>query len=476
MNMSSNLWKIPQYKLPILGIFRAAPAALALLMLSACDKPPAPGGPGAGGPPGGFKVPVEVAAVEQRDWAVVAHSVGNLSADEQVTIRNLTAGYIKDIPGIEGSTVAANDPVALIDDEKLRYELQSASAKNEEAQSTLRRRQPLFNQKLITEAEIVDAQAAAAGAEAAWSMAKRNLTDTIVRAPMAGTLGRRYVSPGDYVSVGAKLFDLVKTDVLKLDFPLPGNLISKIKVGSNVRITTDSYAGREFTGVVDFIVPVMDESTRTVRLRARVDNRDGLLKPNLFVNVDIAVSTIKNALVIPEEAVIPSLGGNSVFVVEDGAAMRHDIKIIDRSPGKVATAEGFKAGDQIVTTGHQKLADHVPVMPLPPGGMAELMKQQMQQKGPPGAGAPPAAAVEKPEAPKATPPKLEIKKPVNEVVTPPVTAPIEEKSQEPKPKSQTTSKPEIQNSKLAFQDFEFCRSGFVWNLALDAWNLPAGAA
>lgn len=443
MIMTSNLWKKTLPTLPIFGNSRACGfrfsifdlrLPVAALLLAACDKPAAPGGPGAGGPPGGFKVPVEVAAVEQRDWQVIAHAVGNLSADEQVTIRNLVAGYIKDIPGVEGAKVAANDPVALIDDEKLRYELQSAAAKNEEAQSTLRRRQPLFNQKLITEAEIVEAQSAAVGAEAAWSLAKRNLTDTVVRAPMAGTLGRRYVSPGDYVNIGAKLFDLVKTDVLKLDFPLPGNLISKIKVGNSVRITTDSYAGREFTGVIDFIDPVMDESTRTVRIRARVDNRDGLLKPNLFVNVDTDIDTIKNALVIPEEAVIPSLGGNTVFVIEDGAAMRHNINIIDRAPGKVATGEGFKAGDQIVTTGHQKLADHVPVMPLPPGGMAELMKQQMQQKGPPAAGgakpeaAPkPEAAAPKIEAPQPAPAKIEIKKPVVEVVTPPVSAPIEEK-------------------------------------------------
>lgn len=424
--MTFHPWNHPKRGRRVVALSLAAVLALS----AGCGRKDAAAA-AAGGPPGGFKVPVEVAAVEQRDWSVVAHTVGSLAADEMVTIRNLVAGYIKDIPGVEGAKIEAGQPVVLIDDEKLRYELQRAGARNEEAGSTLQRRQPLFQQKLISEAEIVEAQAAAATTEAEWSMAKRNLTDATVRAPIHGTLGRRYVSPGDYAPVGTKLFDLVKTDFLKLDFPLPEHLLTRLAIGAGIRITTAAYPGREFTGIVDFIDPAIDAATRTIRLRARVDNRDGLLKPNLFVNVDIDVDTIKDALVIPEEAVIPSLGGNSVFVVENGAARRRDVKIIDRAPGKVATDGGFKAGEQIVTTGHQKLADHVPVMPLPPGGMAELMKQQAQQKAPPGAGAPPAAKdapsggrhAEPSAAPKAGP----AKQPVNEVVTPPVSAPPEDK-------------------------------------------------
>lgn len=448
--MSSKHWKFNPRRFPTLGTRpacdrrrAAGPRMLqcsllpAVLLLAACGPKPggAPGAGGPGGPPGGFKVPVEVAPVEQRDWNVLARAVGTLAADEMVTVRNLVAGYIKDIPGVEGARVKADEPVVLIDDEKLRYELDRASARNDEASSTLRRRQPLFNQKLITEAEIVEAQAAAAAAEAEWALARRTLADATVRTPIAGTLGRRYVSPGDYAPVGTKLFDLVKTDALKLDFSLPESLLTKIATGQQVRVTTGAYPGRAFTGTVDFIEPMIDEATRTVRARARVDNREGLLKPNLFVNVEVAVDTIRNAYVLPEEAVIPSLGGNSVFVVIDGAARRRSITIADRSPGRVAVREGFQAGEQIVTTGHQKLADHVPVMPLPPGGMAELMKQQqMQQKGPPGAaGGPPGqdkggnsdAKSETPSKPGAAhtePPK----KPVNEVVTPPVSAPPEE--------------------------------------------------
>lgn len=462
--MTSNLWNFTSRSFPTSGIcnLRFAIcdlrllAALSLLALAGCGKKPAAPA-AAGGPPGGFAVPVEVAAVEQRDWAVSASAVGSLVADEFVTIRNLGSGYIKDIPGIEGAKIEANQPVVLMDDEKLVFALQAAAAKHEEATSTLRRRQPLFNQKLITEAEIVEAQAAASASEAQWSLAKRMLADATIRAPIPGTLGRRYVSPGDYAEVGTKLFDLVKTDVLKLEFAVPENLLTKVAVGAKVRVTTAAYPGRDFTGVVDFIEPAIDASTRTIRLRARVANGDGALKPNLFVNVEIAVDTIANAFVIPEEAVIPSLGGNSVFVVEDGKAAARDIKIADRIPGKVATRVGFKTGEQVVTTGHQKLGPGAAVMPLPPGGMAELMKQKAAAAAAAAGGKSQAPSSKdqtnpKSEMPKTEEPKVEApKKKVNEVVTPPVSAPPEETPEAKKPETTSLRSSEFGVRHSAFQ-------------------------
>ena len=148
MTTISSPWNSRRFVLPILGT--------AALLLAACGKPgdATKAGAPAGGPPGGMKMPVETGAVEQRDWPINAYAVGSLAADEQVTIRNLVAGYVKDIPGMEGSRVKAGDPVLLIDDEKLRYELQRAAARHEAADSLLRRRQPLFNMVKIKRSDL----------------------------------------------------------------------------------------------------------------------------------------------------------------------------------------------------------------------------------------------------------------------------------------------------------------------------------
>ena len=335
-------------------------------------------------------MPVEMADVQQRDWPILARSVGSLAADESATIRNLTAGHVVAIPGIEGAIVTQGQPIVRIDDEKLRYELERALARRDEAESQFKRRMPLFEQKLVSEAEMTEVRASAAAAEADFALARRTLSDATVRAPISGTLGRRLVSLGDYAPAGAALFELVKTDVLKLEFALPETLLAQLSVGSDVRVTTQAYPGRTFQGKVDFIDPVIDPSTRTVRLRARVDNHEGLLRPNLFVNAEITVDTIKAALVIPEEALIPSLGRTAVFAVEQDAAKRAEVVVADRAPGLVALRDGLTPGGKVVTGGHQKLMDGMPVMTLPPPGST-----------PPGA--PGAAPAGKPAGEKAAP-------------------------------------------------------------------------
>lgn len=381
--MISNAWKTTRIAFPILG-------TLALL-LAGCDKPAA-GAPGAGappggakgGPPGGFKMPVEMATVEQRDWPVIARAVGSLTADESATLRNLTPGHVVAIPGIEGSIVTQGQPIVQIDDEKLRYELQRAGARRDEAQSQLQRRSPLFQQQLISESEMTEVKAAATASEAEFALARRLLNDATVRAPISGTLSRRHISLGDYAAAGSPLFDLVKTDWLKLEFSLPENLLSSVAVGAEVKVVTAAYPGQTFTGKVDFIDPVIDPATRSVRLRARVDNSNGLLRPNLFVNAEITVDTIRQALVIPEEAVIPSLGRTAVFAVENDAAKRVEVTVADRAPGLVALRTGLTPNGKVVTGGHQKLQDGMPVMTLPPPGA-------MPPGAAPTAGAPAAA-------------------------------------------------------------------------------------
>lgn len=394
--MMSNAWKTTRFALPIVGT---------VCLLTACGEPSAraPGaggtpGTGKGGPPGGFKMPVEMAAIEQRDWPVMARAVGSLAADESATIRNLTAGHVVAVPGVEGSVVTQGQPIVLIDGEKLGYELQRAAARRDEAESQLKRRDPLFRQQLISEAEMTEVKAAQAAAEAEYALARRQLNDATVRAPIDGVLGRRHISLGDFAAAGTPLFDLVKTDRLKLEFSLPENLLSSLKVGTEVRVKTAAYSDRGFTGTVDFIDPVIDPSTRSVRLRARVDNAEGLLRPNLFVNAEIRVDTIRQALVIPEEAVIPAMGRTAVFAVENDAARRVEVVIADRAPGLVALRTGLAPNGKVVTGGHQKLQDGMPVMTLPPPGAAPA--------GAPGAapaGGPAAAATAKPEAAKPAP-------------------------------------------------------------------------
>lgn len=301
-------------------------------------------------------ITVETAPVIQREWQIVARAVGNLVADEQVVIRNEVSGIIRRIEAQEGDGVEEGDVLLRLDDEKLRLEVTRAEARYDHARATLIRRRPLFEQELISEAELIESESNYKSAEAELELARRRLEDATVRAPISGILGRRYMSPGDFAPVGAQFFDLVKMDVLKLDFDLPESYLPTLRTGQAVRVRTPAYPEENFEGEVYFVDPVVRAETRTVRLRGLVDNADMLLRPNMFVTAELDLTTMEDALVIPEAAVIGTLDGYRVFIVdEDHVAQRRDIELGEREPGWLQVRAGLQTGDIVVTAGHQRL-------------------------------------------------------------------------------------------------------------------------
>ncbi len=301
-------------------------------------------------------VTVETQDAELREWQLVARAVGSLAADEQVRIRNEVAGHIRTIEAAEGDLVEEGDVLLKIDDERPGLDVKRAEARYRETQANLDRRRPLFEQNLISEAEFIETEAAFQTAEAELGLARRRLADTTIRAPIAGTLGRRYSSRGDYAEVGTRLFDLVKIDRLKLDFELPERYLPLLEVGQDVRIRAAAYPDQVFEGKIYFIDPLINLSTRTIPVRAWVDNEDLYLRPNLFVNVAVDVTLLDDAVVVPEEAVISDLGGYTLYVVDDDdRADIRSVRLGEREPGWIQIIEGVEPGERVVAAGHQRL-------------------------------------------------------------------------------------------------------------------------
>lgn len=334
------------------GYAAIAVAVLSLLLASGCGRDEEAV---EGGPPERV-VTVETTSVEKRPWSLVARAVGSLTADPQVRIRNEVSGVVDKIEASEGTTVDQGDVLVRLDSEKAAFELQRADARFKQAEANLMRRQTLFEQELITEAEMIEAEAEFQSADAERSLASRRLSDMTIRAPFAGTLGRRFIARGDFVEAGSHLFDLVQLDPLHLEFDLPERYLPQLHIGQPVRVVSAAFPEETFEGEVDFINPIINRSTRTVPVRARVENTDGLLRPNLFVTVELDVTLIDEALVIPEQAIVSELGHFSVYVVngEQRAEIR-TVRVGEREPGWVQIREGLSAEDVIVTAGQQRL-------------------------------------------------------------------------------------------------------------------------
>jgi membrane fusion protein, multidrug efflux system len=186
--------------------------------------------------------------------------------------------------------------------------------------------------------------------------ARARLNDTFVRAPFSGRVGLRRVSVGSLVAPGAVITTLDDTGTIKLDFTVPETAMAAMRPGLPIKATSVAYPDRIFTGKVASIDSRVDPSTRAVTVRALLPNDDGNLKPGMFLMVRLAQAQA-DALVVPEESLLPEQGNVYVYVVNDGSVTKRKIRTGQRKVGTIQVLEGLQSGELVVTEGTQKLRE-----------------------------------------------------------------------------------------------------------------------
>jgi membrane fusion protein (multidrug efflux system) len=177
------------------------------------------------------------------------------------------------------------------------------------------------------------------------------------------------VDVGDYVQAGELLATLYQVDALEIEFTLPERHSGRIETDQDVQLTVSAFPERTFSATTIFVSPSVDDQTREFLVKARLDNRNTLLKPGSFATALLTVRQRENALVIPEEALIATREGYMVFLVgEDGTAVQRRVEIGLRNPGFVEITSGLAAGDLVVRTGHMRIADGSPLEIVDAGG------------------------------------------------------------------------------------------------------------
>ncbi len=199
-------------------------------------------------------------------------------------------------------------------------------------------------------------QAVVDNARAKLLRSRKALRDTRVVAPMDGVISERMVSVGEYVKVGADLVKIVDSNPLKLAFTLPEKNAGEVKKGQRVEVTTRVYRGEKFFGKIYFINPKINPETRTVEVKAWVDNNEGKLKPGYFVDVKLLLGKRKS-LVLPESAVIVREGRVVVMAVVDGVIVYKRVIPGVRFDGKVEILDGITPEDDIVVSGRSEITE-----------------------------------------------------------------------------------------------------------------------
>lgn len=316
------------------------------------------GGAGNFGP--GSPVGVLVAPVSRVPFALELEAVGNARANEAVDITAKTSNRITVIRFREGQQVKAGDVLVEFDGEQARANLAEAEAALRDSRSQFNRSRELYNTKALSEAQLDQLQATLTVNEARVSGSRSQLNDTIIRAPFAGRVGLRNISVGSFVSPGTVITTLDDTSIIKVDFSVPEVFLSTLKEGLLVAAQSSAYPETPFNGKVTSIDSRLDPVSRAVLVRAQIENRDGRLKPGMFMTVKLTRSEAP-ALMIPEQALIPEGDKRYVFAVRDGKAVRSEVRTGRRRPGEVEILGGVAEGDIVVVEGTQKIRDGVAV-------------------------------------------------------------------------------------------------------------------
>ena len=302
-------------------------------------------------------VAVVTAPVQRKPIAVRIEALGTAHANEAVDITSKAGNKVIDVRFDEGQWVRRGAVLVELDGAQDRADLAAAEAALAESRSAYERGRGLFTQQALSQSQLEQIEATLKGNAARVASAEARVADTVIRAPFDGRVGLRRVSVGALVSPGAIITTLDDTRTMKIDFDVPETFLAILKPGLAVAAKSVAYPDESFDGAVESVDSRVDPVTRSIRVRARLPNPKGFLRPGMFLTVVVSREPLPG-LVVPEQALVPERGEVYVFVVTDGLAIRRVVTIGRRSPGEVEILTGVAAGERVVIEGTQQIRDN----------------------------------------------------------------------------------------------------------------------
>ena len=313
----------------------------------------------ASGQPAGIAIEAVKVATASMPQTITA--VGSLRSDESITVRPEVAGRITAIMFNEGQRVTKGATLIRLDPSINEADVEQARANLKLGRSKFDRATDLAKSNFISGQAKDEAENNLQVAQASLQLAEAKLAKMEIKAPFSGIIGLRVVSIGDYVKEGQDVVNLEAIDLLKVDFRVPEIYMRQVQVGQALEIALDALPGKTYEGKVFAINPLVDATGRSIVIRAQVKNADTALRPGMFARVRLITRDQQDALVVPEQAIVPQGDEQYVFKVVDGKASRTKVAVGQRRDGKVEIVGGLAAGDTVVSAGQMKLRDGTPV-------------------------------------------------------------------------------------------------------------------
>lgn len=324
-----------------------------------------------------------------QDWQPHVEAVGNVRAMHGADLAFDVAGLVESVDVKSGADVKQGQVLVKLVDADDRAKLAALQATAQLAKLTADRAKQQLAVQAISKAQYDTDMANLKSAQANVAAQQATVDKKTLRAPFAGRIGIITANPGQYINVGNTVVTLQQLDPVYVDFTVPQSSLNELKVGGNVAVTVDAFAGKTFTGKVSASDPKVDLATRNVGVEATVANPGKLLVPGMFTRIAVDSGAAQRYLTLPQTAISYAPYGDTVFVVHAGKPSASDAngaaaaaKPADAPGGKdasahyvrqvvvtvgptrgdqVAVLSGIQADDVVVTSGQLKLRNDTPV-------------------------------------------------------------------------------------------------------------------
>ena len=316
---------------------------------------------------GAFQPPPEAVTTivaKQGTWPSTLSVVGTMAPVHGVTVSADLPGTVDTITFDSGSFVHEGDVLVKLDTRQERAQLAAMEAQRDLAKINYDRMQQLVNEGVISRQDYDKSTAEQKQTEANVGEIKATIQRKTIRAPFSGILGIRQVNLGQYMSAGTAIVSLQALNPIYANFNVPQQVMSQMRPGQNVKISTDGASGHEYTGRVNALESTVDESTRNVQVQATLANPENKLRPGMFVQVEVGVGAQRSLFPLPASAINYAAFGDSVYIVTDlkgpdGKTYRgvrqQFVKIGGARGDQIGIVSGLNQGDEVVTSGAFKL-------------------------------------------------------------------------------------------------------------------------
>ncbi len=306
------------------------------------------------------RLQVEVAVTEPTSLQRKISSTGTILANETIDLRSEVSGKITSIYLREGQSVQEGDLLIKINDSELQAQLNRAEHRLELAEQREGRQAKLLEEGGISQEDYDATLNEVNVLRSEVNLIEAQIDKTEIRAPFDGKVGLKYVSDGSYISPTTRIASLQNIDPVKIDFSIPERYYNHVQTGDTIVFNVQT-AEQSFKGNIYAIEPAIDRDARSVQLRARSDNKDALLLPGSFADIELILESSDNALTVPTIALVPELGGQYVYLYRNGEAVKQEVRTGIRSESQVEILEGISPGDSVLTTGLLQVREGMPI-------------------------------------------------------------------------------------------------------------------